>query len=105
MNQKNLKMLIQRGKNVDINDDLEREKIFNEKVDELCENEDETINFLSTCSKDEFNWISNAFEDIIMKFKSEKVLDSIKSNSLRFPDLDVSDEIEYACKAMQITKK
>ncbi|MEG0529526.1 MAG: hypothetical protein RR578_04245 [Bacilli bacterium] len=40
-----------------------------------------------------------------MKFKSEKVLDSIKSNSLRFPDLDVSDEIEYACKAMQITKK
>ncbi|MEG0034608.1 MAG: hypothetical protein RR734_03430 [Bacilli bacterium] len=55
MNQKNLKMLIQREKNIDINDDLEREKIFNEKVDELCENEDETINFLSTCSKDEFN--------------------------------------------------
>src|SRR5574344_56758 len=101
MKRENLEMLIQKEKNIDINDEIEWEKIFDEKVRMLCESEEETINFLSTCSKEEFDWISNAFEDMIIKFKSERLLDSIKRNSLRFPDLDVTDEIEYACKVMK----
>ena len=97
-----LKDLIQKEKNVNVDDEIEWENIFNEKVKVLCENEEETIDFILTCSEDEFDWISNAFEDLILHFKSKRLLEMIKKGSMRFQNLDVSSEILFAEKALDI---
>lgn len=100
MNIQKLRELLEKEKNVDINDELEWELIFNDKIRILCENLEETINFISSCNEEEFDWVSNAFEDIVLHFKSADLLRVIKENSKKFPNLNISDEIIFAEKSL-----
>lgn len=79
------------------------EEIFEEKKNLLCENLQETMQFIDFCTQDEFYWISNAFEDISKKFKSMEFIECLRRNQKRFPEIleHTEMEIDFAIKALQ----
>ena len=83
-----------------INDDAGYEKCWEEEVNLLSKNLNETINFLkSDCSADEFSWMSEVFDDIVEKTKSKEFIDCIEETSKRFTEECSKYNIEGAIKA------
>lgn len=79
------------------------EEIFEEKKNLLCENLQETMQFIDSCTQEEFYWISNAFEDISEKYKSTEFIECLRRNQKRFPEIceHIEMEIDFAIKALQ----
>ncbi len=99
MNEKLIKKLIQEKKEINPQNDI----LLNEKYEELLqifkENLYESINYLNTCSSDEFYWLSELFEDLSEYFKSQELIDCMEQNSKR-TGVDCSTNINYAKDAL-----
>ncbi len=99
MNEKLIKKIIQEKKEIDPQNDI----LLNEKYEELLqifkENLYESMNYLNTCSSDEFYWISELFEDLSAYFKSQELIDCMEQNSKR-TCVDCSININYAKDAL-----
>ena len=105
MNIAKLKELITKEKNLTEETDGFWDDIFNAKAALLNENLEETMAFLDTCTEEEFFWVSNAFEDISEKYKSEEFIECIKRNMLRFPNIkeEIQSELNFALMYMDKT--
>jgi hypothetical protein len=76
------------------------------RLSELSQNENETIDYIDNCSKVELSWVSQAYESLIEKFHSNKLLECFKRNITRFNDSELQDTLtmqyEYAVKLFKI---
>jgi uncharacterized protein (DUF934 family) len=55
-----------------------------------------TIAYIDICSFDEFKALSEIFNDLSMRFKSEEFIECLKRNAKRFPLADVKNDINMA---------
>jgi len=71
------------------------ESCWQQMVDEFNDEQD-TINYLNSCSEKEIYWISSVFDDLAYKFSSKTYVDCIKQLAKKFPKVDMALEIKIA---------
>lgn len=84
------------AKKQNINDDYGIEKSWNEIVEALSKNEDNTINYLKNADRDGLYWISEVFEDISENLQSERFIYCLRKLDKKYPDLDMTSDIDIA---------
>lgn len=72
---------------LNINDDFGYEECWKEETALLSKDISATIAFLkSECTASEFSWMSEVFEDITEKTKSQEFIQCIEETAKRFPE-------------------
>lgn len=74
---------------------------WNELTQIFIQNEESTIAYLSCCSKEDINWISEVFEDISEQLQSSKFIECIEELADKYPDLNLEQDIKFARKALE----
>lgn len=69
---------------------------WNELIQIFSQDEKDTIAYLNSCSMDNVNWISEIFEDISEQLQSDRFIDCIEQLNIKFPKLDLEQDIVYA---------
>lgn len=95
INDRNVKQLIYERASLDPNDPIV-EKYWVKLTELLSVDEEATKQFLENCSSDEVYWISEIFEDIVYKFQSRKFICFLKELQHKFPDIDLTVDINSA---------
>ena len=99
MNKEKLAELIEKNKNIELEDDFAQNSIWNEMFEILSQNLNDTITFLDNISADELEYICSIFDDLSEHFKSQELIECMERNALR-TGVDCSIDIEYAKKAL-----
>lgn len=94
LNKDNVLNVVDKLKMLDPNDP-EIENCWKQLVVEFT-NESETIEFLQSCTEEAIYWVSSIFDDLAYKFPSRKYVEAIKQLAKKFPNVDMSLEIEIA---------
>ena len=100
INISDLKELIKERDLIDGQNDILVEQSHNKQFAILTNNLQETINFLNTCSSEEFYWVSELFERLSEYFVSQELIDCMERNAKR-TDVDCSIDIEHAKEALK----
>lgn len=94
-----LKELVNSVKKIDPENDILWLENYKQRLKILTKNLENTMDYLNTCSEDEFDYISECFEELSKYFKSQDLINCVKSNISRFdnPELQkqLKMEIEY----------
>ncbi|MGX7418019.1 hypothetical protein ACWOFR_04350 [Carnobacterium gallinarum] len=88
--------ILKKRKSLNINDDFGIEKCWNEMTKFLTQNEDEAIDYLNECNEDDLYYISEIFEDISEKLQSERFIACLRNLDKKFPELDMTKDIDIA---------
>ncbi|ENH97021.1 hypothetical protein J416_07492 [Gracilibacillus halophilus YIM-C55.5] len=83
-------------KKININDDYGTQKSWDELIEVLVENEENTLKYLENCSKENLYWISEVFEDIAESLQSEELINCLRKLDEKFPDLEMTNDIDIA---------
>ena len=68
-----LKETIQRRISLELNDDFAQEECWNIERDILVNDIPGAIDFLKTCSEEEFYWLSEVFDEVIDQTQSQEL--------------------------------
>lgn len=82
-------------------DDLRIVEKWNELTQIFVRDEEDTIVYLNNCNMENINWISEIFEDISEQLQSDRFIECIDQLSIKFPELDLEQDILYAKKVME----
>lgn len=74
---------------------------WNELTQIFVQNEEDTILYLNNCEMENINWISEIFEDISEQLQSDRFIECIDKLSIKFPELDLEQDILYAKEVME----
>jgi hypothetical protein len=74
---------------------------WNELTQIFVRDEEDTIVYLNNCNMENINWISEIFEDISEQLQSDRFIECIDQLSIKFPELDLEQDILYAKKVME----
>ncbi len=74
---------------------------WNELSQIFVRDEEDTIVYLNNCNMENINWISEIFEDISEQLQSDRFIECIDQLSIKFPELDLEQDILYAKKVME----
>ncbi|MFP1648692.1 hypothetical protein [Enterococcus mundtii] len=88
--------ILKKRKELDINNDFRIEKCWDEMTKNLTKNEEETIDYLNGCDKDDLYYISEIFEDISEKLQSQRFIAVLRKLDKKFPELDMTKDIDIA---------
>lgn len=99
MNKERLEELIEKNKNIDLEDDFAHNSIWKEMLEILSQNLNDTITFLENITAEELEYIRSIFDDLSEHFKSQELIECMERNALR-TGVDCSIDIEYAKKAL-----
>ena len=95
-----LRQLISQRASLNINDDFALIECWKQETSLLAENIQDSIIFLNTCTDEEFNWVSEVFDDLIDTTQSEELLRAICSRAEIISDPDmrssIAKDIEFA---------
>ena len=83
-------------KEKNINDHYGIQDCWNKIINILSEDTTQTIDYLENCSKEEIYYISEIFEDISEILQSEKFITCLRNLDKKYPDLDMTDDIDLA---------
>ncbi len=100
MNKERLTELIEKNKNIDLEDDFAHNSIWNEMLEILSQDLNDTITFLENITAEELEYIRSIFDDLSEHFKSQELIECMERNALR-TGVDCSVDIEYAKKALE----
>lgn len=89
-------IILNKRKNLNINDDFGIAKCWNEMTELLSTNEIDTINYLNQCNEKDLYYISEIFEDISENLQSKKFISCLRSLDKKFPQLDMTKDINIA---------
>ena len=99
-----LKETIQKKNSLEINDDLAIEECWKIEVEILSDDILETINFIQTCSEDEFYGLAEVFPDVIDKTQSQDLYKAMceRNDSLSNHEYKKSNmtDLKYAREAL-----
>jgi hypothetical protein len=91
-----VKKIVDKRAKLDVNDDLTTQQCWNELKNILTVNMKDTMEFLSRCDNNEFYFISEVFDDIILKFQSINFINFLKELSKKHPEAEMDIDIEMA---------
>lgn len=74
---------------------------WNELTQIFTRNEEDTIVYLNSCCRQNIEWISEIFEDISNQLQSPRFIDCIEKLAIKYPDLNLEQDILYAKKALE----
>ena len=95
---KKIKELIQERDEMNPQNDVLADQNQEQLLEIFKENLTESMNFLDSCSANEFYWISELFDDLSEYFQSQKLIECMERNAMR-TGVDCAIDIEYAKKA------
>lgn len=72
------------------------QKSWNEIIEILSENEENTIKYLENCSKEDLYWISEVFEDVAEIIQSKELIKRLRELDRKFPELEMTKDIDIA---------
>ncbi|NEW02121.1 hypothetical protein GYH73_013065 [Bacillus megaterium] len=81
---------------MNLNDDSGIQKSWNEIIELLSENEENTIRYLENCSKEDLYWISEVFEDVAEIIQSKELIKRLRKLDRKFPELEMTKDIDIA---------
>ena len=91
--------LVKAMKSADPQNEIFWQNNFEQRLEILTKNLDNTIDYINTCSEDELDYISEWFEELSEHFQSQELIDCVKNNISRFnnPELqaELKMELEY----------
>ncbi|MBC1402054.1 hypothetical protein HCA63_07100 [Listeria booriae] len=93
---KQMEIILEKRKSLNINDDFGIEKSWNEMTELLSQNEMETINYLEESTERDLYYISEIFEDVSERFQSEQFINCLRKLDKKFPELDMTQDIDIA---------
>ncbi|MBC2391428.1 hypothetical protein [Listeria booriae] len=93
---KQMEIILEKRKSLNINDDFGIEKSWNEMTELLSQNEMETINYLEESTEKDLYYISEIFEDVSERFQSEQFINCLRKLDKKFPELDMTQDIDIA---------
>lgn len=88
--------LIRERKNKHPEDDYGIYECWDKMTEILSQDIDETIQYLENCSEEDLYFISEIFEDISEKVKSEKYIGCLRKLDKKFPNLNMTRDIDIA---------
>lgn len=88
--------IIMERKKKHLEDDYGIQECWEKMIRVLSRNEEETIRYLENCSEEEIYFISEIFEDVSEKLKSKKYISCLKKLDKKFPNLNMTRDIEIA---------
>ncbi|SFC84271.1 hypothetical protein SAMN04488168_110106 [Bacillus sp. 491mf] len=91
-----MEAILDKRKKLDLNDDYGIQKSWDEIVEVLSENEENTIRYLENCSKENLYWISEVFEDITEVIQSKEFIKCLRKLDAKFPELEMTKDIDIA---------
>lgn len=91
-----VKATLLKRKSLNENDDIAIKSCWEDLVSILGENEDETIECLNLCTEEEFEWISEVFEDVAYKLQSHDYIKCLRQLNAKYPNLNLDREIDIA---------
>jgi hypothetical protein len=97
-----LKNLVDAVKKIDAENDILWLENYNQRLEILTKNLDNTIDYINTCSEDELDYISECFEELSEHFQSQKLIDCVKNNIARFNNPKLQAELKMELEYMKI---
>ncbi|MGG0731260.1 hypothetical protein [Bacillus paramycoides] len=91
-----MEVILDKRKKLNLNDDYGIQKSWNEIIEVLSENEENTIKYLENCSKEDLYWISEVFEDIAESVQSKEFINCLRRLDKKFPELEMTKDIDIA---------
>ncbi|MFS3915863.1 hypothetical protein ACL9ST_16615 [Bacillus australimaris] len=91
-----LKIVLDKRKKLDLNDDYGIQKSWDEIIEILGENEERTLEYLDRCSKEDLYWISEVFEDISEVLQSKELIKCLRRLDKKYPELEMTQDIDLA---------
>ncbi|WP_144557608.1 hypothetical protein [Bacillus pumilus] len=91
-----LKIVLDKRKKLDLNDDYGIQKSWDEIIEILGENEERTLEYLDRCSKEDLYWISEVFEDISEVLQSKELIKCLRKLDEKYPELEMTQDIDLA---------
>ncbi|PER23013.1 MULTISPECIES: hypothetical protein [Bacillus cereus group] len=91
-----MQVILDKRKKLNLNDDYGIQKSWNEIIEVLSENEENTIRYLENCSKEDLYWISEVFEDIAEIVQSKEFINCLRKLDKKFPKLEMTKDIDIA---------
>ncbi|MCC2929417.1 hypothetical protein [Bacillus sp. LBG-1-113] len=73
------------------------QKSWDEQIEILSENEENTVSYLANCNKEDLYWISEVFEDLAESLQSkELIINCLRKLDEKYPDLEMTNDIDIA---------
>ncbi|HDR6311937.1 TPA: hypothetical protein QCU60_003891 [Bacillus cereus] len=91
-----MQVILDKRKKLNLNDDYGIQTSWNEIIEVLSENEENTIRYLENCSKEDLYWISEVFEDIAESVQSKEFINCLRKLDEKFPELEMTKDIDIA---------
>lgn len=91
-----VEQLIEDRKNFHPNDDFRTYEYWEKISDFMAIDEKSTIKFLNECDKETAFWMSEVFEDLSKRFRSENVIIAFENIDKKFPDLNLTSFVDEA---------
>lgn len=96
MDKKEIKELILWRKNLPDNYPWLERDFWSKIESELTKNENETIEFLKTCTSEELFYLSESFEEISFAFQSREFVNFLKELAKLHPNIITDVDIKWA---------
>lgn len=91
-----MRKVVQERKEKDIQDDYGIQKCWNKMIEILSRNVQDTIEYLENCSEEDLFYISEIFEDVSERLKSKEYIICLRKLDKKFPQLNMSSDIDLA---------
>src|SRR5699024_10295539 len=91
-----MNVILNKRKNLNLNDDYGIQKSWNQIIEVLVENERNTIKYLENRSKSDLYWISEVFEDIAELLQSKELTYCFSKLDEKYPELNMTNDIDIA---------
>ncbi|MBF2346646.1 hypothetical protein IA817_04360 [Listeria seeligeri] len=85
-----IKKNLEERRKINQDDDFGLERSWEKLTNILSINEDETINYLKSCSKEDVLLISSVFDDVSEKLQSRRFISCLKELDKKYPDLKLT---------------
>ncbi|WP_271004466.1 hypothetical protein [Listeria seeligeri] len=85
-----IKENLEERRKINQDDDFGLERSWEKLTNILSINEDETINYLKSCSKEDVLLISSVFDDVSEKLQSRRFISCLKELDKKYPDLKLT---------------
>lgn len=100
---KQMKILVEKRKNIDPQNELLIQKCWDEELIVLNKSLENTINYLKEAPEEEILWISEIFDDLVIHFNSIELIKVYKQLQIKYPHIanDIAVDIESAEKELK----
>lgn len=85
MNFEEFRLILNKKNSLVLNDDFALEECWNQEIEMLSKNEEDTIRFINECLADEYVDLKEVIDDVILKTNSRKILEAFKKLKDKYP--------------------